>query len=100
MPCDQRPCRCRALEAPCARERESFACRTARLVGRDEQRRLVQRGDGLRHDKGLAGACSALEHDPRLTALQLGHQSGDGRRLVALRAGEKEIGRERRLFDG
>ena len=66
--------------------------RRERLVGRDHERRLVHRGDDVRHGEGLAGAGDAEQHlvaarPSRTPAVE----RRDRLRLIALR---REVGLE------
>ena len=55
-----------------------------RLVGREHQRRPLRRLDHLGHGEGLARAGDAEQHLVALMRIHLGHELGDGGRLVAL----------------
>ena len=54
-----------------------------RLVGRQDQRRALQRLDHLGHGEGLARAGDAQQHLVALVCARRRHQLGDGRGLVA-----------------
>ena len=55
-----------------------------RLVGGEDERRALGRLDHLGHGEGLAGAGDAKQHLVALMRVHLGHELGDGARLIAL----------------
>jgi hypothetical protein len=55
------------------------------LVRREDQGRALRRLDHLGHGEGLARAGDAEQHLVALLSVGLGHELGDGRRLVAFR---------------
>ena len=58
--------------------------RGERLVGREDQRRALRRGDDIGHREGLARAGDAEQHLVALVRLDARHQLLDRGRLVAL----------------